>query len=101
MDITIKEKTYTIKYSLRSMLIFEQIKKTPFKLETLLDQFLLLYCMILANNKDVELTFDELLEELDNEPSLIEKFKRVMEEYAKSQSIFRDEEIENDGKKNS
>jgi hypothetical protein len=40
--------------------------------------------MILANNKDVELTFDELLEELDNEPSLIEKFKRVMEEYAKS-----------------
>lgn len=100
MEITIKEKTYNIKYSLRSMLIFEQIKKSAFKIETMLDQFLLLYCMILANNKDVELTFDELLEVLDNDPSLINSFRKVMDDYSKSQEVFRsEEEVENDGKK--
>jgi len=56
--------------------------------------------MILANNKDVELTFDELLEVLDNDPSLINSFRKVMDDYSKSQEVFRsEEEVEDDGKK--
>lgn len=71
MEITIKNKNYKIKYSIRAMFIFEKITGKVFKLETLFDWYILYYSMILAGNPDCELMFDEFIDECDNNPSLI------------------------------
>lgn len=83
--ITIKGKEYKIKYSLRAMFIFEAIKQEPFKIETLLDNYVFLYAMILANNPDNVLNWDDFIDTLDNDPKI---YKELME-------ILNDQEAKN------
>lgn len=70
MKITIQNKEYEVKNTIRAMFIFEKIANKPFKIETLLDWYIFYYSMILANNPDCTLLFDEFINECDNDPSL-------------------------------
>lgn len=71
MKITIQNKEYEIKNTIRAMFIFEKIANKPFKIETLLDWYIFYYSMILANNADCTLLFDEFISECDSNPSLV------------------------------
>lgn len=77
MNITIKDKQYKIKYTIRAMFIFEKLANKIFKIESLLDWYIFFYSMLLANNPDCDLLFDEFIDECDNNPALIVK----MQEY--------------------
>lgn len=70
MKIKIKNKEYEIKNTIRAMFIFEKLANKLFKIETLLDWYIFYYSMILANNPDCTLLFDEFITECDNDPSL-------------------------------
>lgn len=69
--VTINGKEFKVKYTLRSMFIFEQIKGCAFQITTYMDNILFLYCIILASNKDIELTFDEFLDAIDADATLV------------------------------
>lgn len=74
MKISINNNDYILKYTLRALFIFERIAETQFTGTKLMDYYLLFYCILLANNDTFNMTFDELIEVCDNEPSLFKEF---------------------------
>ena len=96
--IKIKDKEYKIKYTIRALFLFEQITKKPFKIESLLDNYIFFYSMILANNKDNILEWDEFLDALDTDISIFETFSEVLIEQDNKEKVFGVEE--SDEKKN-
>lgn len=98
--ITIKDKEYNIKYSIRALFIFEQITGKPFKIETLLDNYIFFYSIILASNKGNVLDWDDFLDELDTNPNLLIQLNEILNQQDKLDNIFNKEEGNNDSKKN-
>lgn len=74
MVININNKQYTLKLTLRALILFEKVAGTSFKFDTLSDQILYLYCLILANNEDVDISLDDLIEAMDNDPTILLKY---------------------------
>lgn len=99
MTLTINDKDYKVKYTIRALFIFEQITGKPFEMKTLLDNYVLFYSMILANNPDDILSWDDFIEALDNDKKLIEQLNGVLIEQDKKNSIFQVEEETEDGSK--
>ena len=93
--ISINGKDYKVKYTIRALFIFEQITGKAFKLETMLDSYIFYYSMILANNKDQVLQWDEFLDALDENPKLLQDMERVMKEEDGKNSLFNDGEESN------
>ena len=88
MEIIIKEQTYKVKYSIRSLFIFEQIKGKTFTLESLLDQYIFFYSMILANNPECTLTFDQFIDECDEDFTLVTSLQKyITEVFAKQAQL--------------
>ena len=88
--VTINNKEYKLKYSVRSMMLFEAAKGGElFSLDTLSDQYLFLYCCILAGNKDTDLTFDKLLDSIDEDPSIFTVYTEVMKKELSRQAEFK------------
>lgn len=78
MNITIRGKEYKVKYTIRAMFIFEKMANKLFKIESLLDWYIFYYSMILANNPDCELLFDDFIDECDSNPTLIVKMQEYL-----------------------
>ena len=57
-------------------------------MHTITDQYLFLYCLLLANNPDMQLTFDELIEECDNDSVLMKQFQEFLTKEIEKQSAF-------------
>lgn len=91
MKITIKNHEYEVKYTIRALFMFEQITGRSFEIKTLLDNTVFFYCMILANNPDNVLDWDEFIEALDSDPGLNQSLSAVVEEYNKKQKLYKDE----------
>lgn len=99
MEITIKDTAYKLKYTLRALFVFEQITGKAFKVETLTDEYIFLYSVLLANNPDVQLTFDELIAAEDEGSNIMVQFKAFLDKEVAKQSLFASNELE--GKKKS
>lgn len=88
-QITINGKNYNLKYSLRALFIFEQITNKPFEIKTLLDNYIFFYSMILASNKDNEpLDWDEFIDAMDDNPSLIAEMNGVITKQQKVDKLL-------------
>ena len=74
MEITIKDKQYKIKYTLRALFIYEQITGKAFNLRTITDEYLFFYCILAANNPDIQLTFDDLIDAIDEDMNIMIQF---------------------------
>lgn len=74
MDITINEKTVTLKKSFRSVIAYEQAMGKSFNPQTLTETIMYFYCTVIASDQSVEITFDEFLEYLDENPTAIKDF---------------------------
>lgn len=95
--IKIKGKNYNIKYTIRALFIFEQITGKPFRIETLLDNYLFFYSMLLANNQDKAdiISWDDFIDALDNDPTLFTKINDAVEQQQKQDKIYNQEEDTN------
>lgn len=98
--ITIKGKDYNLKYTLRALFIFENITKKSFKIETLLDNYIFFYSLILANNNDKPLEWDEFIDALDDDPTLFSRMTEIISKQQKKNELFENDEKE-DGEKKS
>ena len=97
--ITINGKNYNLKYTLRSLFIFEQITKKSFKIETLLDNYIFFYSLILANNKDNPIDWDDFIQAMDDDPTLFTRMGEIVAKTQKKNELFEDDEKEGDEKK--
>lgn len=99
--ITINEKEYKIKYTLRALFIFEQITGRSFEMHTMMDNYLFFYCMIVANNPENFLTWDEFIDALDENPNLLIEFTAITDELNDKNTLLGDEVSEEGEEKKS
>lgn len=90
MKITIKNTTIELKNKMRSLLIYEQITNKPFNPTTITDIIIYFYSVILACEPNIDLTFDELMNELDENPSLYNDFNFWLLNESKKSNQFTD-----------
>ena len=86
--MTIKDKEYKLKYTLRALFIYEQITGKVFRLQTITDEYLFLYCVLAANNPDMNLTFDDLIDAIDEDVNIMIQFQEFMKSELEKQNIF-------------
>lgn len=99
--IKIGKKSYNLKYTIRALFLFEQITKKPFKIETLLDNYIFFYCMLLANNKDNVLDWDDFIDALDSDATLFGRMSEIVTAQQKKNELFEDSEEKDGGQKKS
>lgn len=98
-EIEINGKNYKLKYTIRSLFIWEQITGKPFKIENMLDNYLFFYSMILANNRDDILSWDDYINAMDEDPMLFKRMSDIIEEQQKKDNLFTNEEKTKKGSK--
>ena len=94
--ITINDKEYKIKSTIRAMFIFEQITKKSFKIETMLDNYIYFYSLILANNEDV-LEWDDFIDALDNDPQIYMQLLTILDKSQKIDDLLNPKGEDNSG----
>lgn len=92
MEITIKDNTYKVKYSIRALFIFEEMTGKPFKLEKVMDFYIFFYSMILANNPDSNLLFNDFVDACDEDASLFTSFQNYLNEVFSKENQFKTED---------
>lgn len=98
--ITINGTDFKVRNTLRAMFIFEEIAGKPFCIETLLDNYLYSYCILLACNPGCELNWNEYIDALDSRPELYAEMAKALEESARlMKDAAEGEEVEGDKKK--
>ena len=100
MTITINKVKYKVKYTIRALFIFEQITGKAFEIKTLLDNYVFFYSLILANNPDNTILWDDFVDALDNDKKLINQLNKFLQEQEQKNNVFNPEYIEGDSKKN-
>lgn len=94
--ITLNGKDFTLKYTLRAFFVFENISGYPFQFGKMLDEFVLFYSFLIANNQDsFKLEFDEFIDLCENDLMLFNQFKEFLLDEIK----LRSQEARNDVKK--
>lgn len=101
MKVTIKDEELTLKYTLRAIFIFEKITDKAFELRTISDFYVYLYSIILASNPDTQITFNDLVDKCDEDPSFITNFRNWIDEENKKQGQFYTKDEDSDSKKKS
>lgn len=102
--IKINGEDYAIKYTIRALFMWEQITGKPFKITTLLDNYIFFYCMILASNKGKVLEWDDYLDALDNDRTLFAQMTEIVNKVEEEKKIFDNSSASdnnNDGEKKS
>lgn len=99
MTITINNKEYKLKYTIRALFIFEQITNRPFEIRNTMDNYLFFYSMLLANNPDNLLDWDEFIDAMDNDSTLITQLNQVISDSTKKNELFN--EVSENGEKKS
>lgn len=98
--VSINGTEYNVKYTIRALFYFERITGKAFEIKTLQDNYILFYCMILANNPDNILEWEDFLDAVDNDPKLIEQLTAINDDYLKKDTILNPtEETKGKGKK--
>lgn len=89
MTIKIKDKEVELKYTLRSMLMYENITDKSFNPETLTDVITFMYCVVVASSQDYSLKFDDFISELDEHPELITDFGEWLNTSSNNNNTFK------------
>ena len=92
MKITINKKQYKVKYTIRALFIFEQITGKPFNISTLFDNYLFFYCLLLANNPDNVIEWEEFIDSIDSDKDLYQQLSKAVTDYQKQDNLLSGED---------
>ena len=89
--ILINGKEYKIKYGIRAMLHAEQITQKPFSLDNMNEQLVFLYSCLLAADNELTMSYEEFLDSIDEDMSVIIRFGQYLaEQQKKEKNILKD-----------
>lgn len=97
-SMTIKEKEYQIKQTIRALFLWEQITGKSFEIKTTLDNYLYFYCLLLANNPDF-MGWDEFINTLDEDPTILIQLSKALTQQQELEKILYPEDSDSDKKK--
>ena len=99
--ILIKTQEYKIKYGIRAMLIAEQITQQPFSLDNMNEQLVFLYSCLLAADNELTMSYEEFLDAVDEDMSIIIRFGQYLaEQQKKEKNILKDKGTKKKKKEN-
>ena len=99
--ILINGKEYPIKYGIRAMLIAEQITQKPFSLDNMNEQLVFLYSCLLAADNELTMSYEEFLDAVDEDMSIIIRFGQYLaEQQKKEKNILKDNKSKKKKKEN-
>lgn len=99
MNITIRDIQYKLKYTIRSLFIYEQITGKSFQFDGLMSEYILFFATLIANNPDMELSFDELINECDENPQIFQNYRKWLLKELEKQALFNQDTEEDNSKK--
>lgn len=76
--ITINKIEYTLKNVLRNFFVYEEIKGVPFAFGKLVDEYLLFYSTLIANNETFSMPFADFIDLCDTDPKLFAEYKEFV-----------------------
>jgi len=93
MKITIKGKEVELKYSLRALIMYENIENKTFQPTSLQNLMTFFYSIVLASSKDYSLTFDEFLDFVDEDQNnnLLNEFAGWLNDITENQNKLKKE----------
>lgn len=105
--IKIKEQEYKFKFTQRATFLYERL--TGIKslediynsLTSYSNQITYFYCLILANNPDMSLTFDQFIDSIDDGDINVSELNEYLNEELQKQQELRDKSKDNDKNKKS
>ena len=74
MNITINDKEIKLKKTFRSVIAYEQAMKQTFNPVTISEIIMYFYCVIIASDTELEITYDDFLTWLDDNPNSLSEF---------------------------
>ena len=74
MTFKIKDKEIELKYSIRAMIMYENMTDKSFSPQNLTDIITFMYCVVISSAKDYSITFDEFIDFLDENPNAVNDF---------------------------
>ena len=86
MEITIKNKTITLKRTFRSLIAYESATGKAFNPKTVTESIMYFYCVIIASDMELELTYDEFMDWLDDNPKALQDFTQWLIEQTEIES---------------
>ena len=100
MIVKVNDKEITLRYSFRSLILYENIQKKSFSPETTTDVLIFMFCVILSSEKDLEFNFNQFLDMIDENPSLVTEFALWLTKEMDKQNELSPEEESKKVKKN-
>lgn len=86
MQITINKKKITLKYSIRSMMMYENMTQKSFSPNSITDVITFMYCVVIASSKDYSITFDQFIDYIDEHPETMTKFAEWIQDTSNVQA---------------
>ena len=74
MKITIKGNEIELKYSIRALMMYENVEGKTFQPQSLQDIMTFFYFILISSSKDYSITFDEFIDFVDEDNTLITNF---------------------------
>lgn len=78
MIVSVDNKEYYLRYSLRSLFKYEQLTGHPYEGKKLEDAYLLLHASLMACNPEYNLTFEQLIDQCDIDPTIFDGFMELV-----------------------
>ncbi|MCH5241788.1 MAG: hypothetical protein J1F67_05120 [Muribaculaceae bacterium] len=77
-SVMILGQEYKVKKTVRSLFIFEKMADKPFEVKTMLDNYMFLYSVLLACNPDNVLKWEDFLDAIDEDASIIDRMNELL-----------------------
>ena len=94
MKIKIDNREIELKYSFRSLIIYENIQNKTFAPQTMTDVLVFFFCTILGSDRDVQLSFDDFLDMIDVNPQLVSDFSEWLTNELNKDSLLESKDAE-------
>ena len=94
MEIVIKNKTVSLKYSFRALMIYENITQKSFNPQGISDVVVFFYSVVVASTKDTTLSFDDFIDWLDDNATAINDFSVWLTSVFNAQSGLVNKEVQ-------
>jgi len=89
MTIKINDKEIELKYTIRAMIMYENMTEKTLNPQGLTDVITFMFCVIVASSKDYSLKFDDFIDYLDENPNVINEFAEWLKTAGNNNETFK------------
>jgi hypothetical protein len=88
MTFKIKDKDIELTYTIRAMIMYENMTDKSFAPHNLTDIVTFMYCIVISSAKDYSITFVEFIDFLDKNPNAVNEFGEWLQSLTNNNNNF-------------